>query len=338
MTIKAVHFYLLLLFIPLTTNGAVVLQYHHIDNNTPASTSTSVDLIKDHIEYLINQNYIVISLPELISKIKKKELFKPNTVAITFDDAYESVYRNAFPLLRKYELPFTVFIDTAAIEEKRKNHISWHQAREMKTFGATIANHTHNHSHLIRHQESFDKWKKRVSNEINQAQEILKMRLNQNVRIFAYPYGEFDADTLTLVSELGYSAFGQHSGALDEHSNLLYLPRFPVPNRFGQFPQLIAKLQSVSFNDVSFEPMYGLLTNKGQNPPLLTIKGDNKSLKAVNCYGPDGKLIKLQSRNEAATFKATKILTTRRFRYNCTKKLDGKNKFSWISIPFVNPK
>ena len=337
MVIKLVRLLLPFSFLPFTVNAAVVLQYHHVGNNTPTSTSTSIELFTNHLEYLVKENYEVVSLPVIISRIQNNKPLNENTVAITFDDGYESVYRNAFPLLKAHEMPFTIFIDTASIEEKRKNHISWKQIREMKLSGATIANHTHSHSHLIRHLESLEAWKERVSNEITKAQEIIKKRLNQDVRILAYPYGEFDSNTLKLVSSLGYIAFGQHSGALDKSSDLRYLPRFPVSNRFGQFPQIITKLQSVAFKHLNFEPMYGLLTSDGQNPPTLSIKGDRERLQAVNCYGPAGVLTKFKPSDGVISFKASKSVATRRFRYNCTAKAEDVNKFMWISIPWINP-
>jgi len=337
MLIRAVQLFLILSLLPLSVNAAVVLQYHHIDNNTPASTSTSTELFTKHLEYLVNENYEVVSLPIIISSIQNNEPLNEKMLAITFDDGYESIYRNAYPLLKKYEMPFTIFIDTASVEEKRKNHVSWDQIREMKLFGATIANHTHSRSHLIRYLEDLDTWKERVGNEINKAQEIINKRLKQDIRVLAYPYGEFDNDTLKLVSDLGYVAFGQHSGATNESSNLQYLPRFPASNRFGQFPQLITKLQSVAFKKVSFEPMYGLITDATQNPPLLKVKGDKEDLQSVNCYGAGGELIKSKLDIDVISFKPLKAITTRRFRYNCTAKVEGENKFRWISIPWINP-
>ena len=328
---------LLLSLLPLAVNATVVLQYHHIDDNTSVSTSTSIELFKKHLEYLSKENYEVVPLPAIILKIQNNEPLNENTVAITFDDGYESIYRNAFPLLKAYGMPFTIFIDTAAIEEKRRNHISWEQVGEMRLSGATIANHTHNHSHLIRHLESFDTWKERVSNEIIKAQEIIKKRINQDLKILAYPYGEFCTDTIKLVSDLGYVAFGQHSGAIDKNSNLQHLPRFPASNRFGQFPQLITKLQSIAFKNLRFEPKYGLLTSDKPNPPVLSIKGDRENLHAINCYGPDGELTKSKNDDGVVFFKASQAVTTRRFRYNCTAKVEGENKFMWVSVPWINP-
>ena len=336
MNIKALQLSLMLLLTPISSNAVVVLQYHHIDNDTPSSTSTSIGLFQKHIQYIINHNFNVISIPELISNLKANKPLNENTVAITFDDGYESVYRHAFPILKKHKLPFTVFIDTAAIEEKRRDHVSWQQISEMKLAGATIANHTHRHSHLVRNQESMKDWKERVVKDITEAQDILKARLNQDIKILAYPYGEFDNNTVKVVSELGYSAFGQHSGAINLHSNPLYLPRFPVSNHFGQFPQVITKLKSIAFNKLHFEPMHGVLTTYNQSPPVLTIKGDSNLFKKVHCYGPSGKLIELKSKTDSVSYKASEAPLTRRFRYNCTAKVEDKNRFKWISIPWIN--
>lgn len=334
---KIVRSLLLVTLFPFMSNAAVVLQYHHIDNDTSASTSTSVELFRQQIEYIRGKEYKVVSLPDLVSQIKKRKLIEDNVVAITFDDGYESVYRNAFPILKTYKIPFTIFIDTASIEENRKNHVSWAQLREMKKHGATIANHTHRHSHLIRYQEDIEEWTKRVSNEINKAQAIIKERLNQDIKLLAYPYGEFDTDGLKLTRSLGYTAFGQHSGAVNEDSNLQRLPRFPASNRFGKLSQLTTKLQSTVFKNISFEPKYEVLTSEQLTPPLLKIKGDNERLKAINCYGPNGKLKKSSQRGGSVSFQSSKPLTMRRFRYNCTAKAQGENKFMWVSIPWINP-
>jgi biofilm PGA synthesis lipoprotein PgaB len=334
---RIVRSLLLVTLFPLTSNAAVVLQYHHIDNDTSASTSTSVELFRQQIEHIRSKEYKIVSLPDLIYQLKNRTVMEGNIVAITFDDGYESVYHNAFPILKTYKIPFTIFVNTESIEENRKNHVSWAQLREMKKHGATIANHTHRHSHLIRYQEDIEGWTKRVSKEINKAQRIINERLNQDIKLLAYPYGEFDTDTLKLIRSLNYTAFGQHSGAINEDSNLQRLPRFPASNRFGKLPQLITKLQSTVFKNVSFEPMHDVLTSEQLTPPLLNIKGDNERLKTINCYGPNGKLTKSIHTGRSLSFQSPKPITMRRFGYNCTAKAQGENKFMWVSIPWINP-
>ncbi len=328
---------IIILFLPQTIRAAVVLQYHHIDTKTPNSTSTSPQLFIQHMKHLKDNNYTVISLNDLVLKVKTNSLGDEKLVAITFDDGYESVYTHAFPTLKKYQFPFTLFVDTAAIEAKRRGHVSWKQLREMKNNKATIANHTHNHQHLIRRDETNDEWKIRITNEINLAQSILAKRLTQDIKLLSYPYGEFDSKTLEVVSQLGYVSFGQHSGAIGSESNLQRLPRFSASNRFGQFPQFINKLQSTEFKNIRFEPKFGVLTPEKKNPPALYIYGNLNNLNTISCYSNTGEaLIKLESKNNTLIFKATKPFLTRRFRYNCTAPEPDRKRFRWVSIPWIN--
>lgn len=324
--------------VPAKVYPAVVLQYHHIDDRTPPSTSTSPQLFREHLRYLKNNQFTVISIPELINLIQQKKEIDTKLVAITFDDGYQSTYDTAFPMLKEYEFPFTVFVNTAPIEESRNSHVTWKQLSEMKKYGATIANHTHNHSHLVRHNQSSVQWRNSVIEEVKQAQQIINKRLKQDVKLFAYPYGEFDEETIQLMSELGYISFGQHSGAIGLNSNLQYLPRFPASNQFGQFPQLAVKLNSIAFENISIEPSHATLDIKNDNPPTLSIYGNQTTLDRINCFGSSiGKLTIRSMSSSRLEVTTSEPFMTRRFRYNCTAKLEGENRYQWFSVPWIIP-
>ncbi len=323
---------------PAKVYPAVVLQYHHIDDQTPPSTSTSPHLFREHLQYLKDNRFTVVSLPKLVSLIQQKKDVNTQLVAITFDDGYQSTYEIAYPMLKEYEFPFTIFVNTAPIEEARASHVTWKQLSEMKKHGATIANHTHNHTHLIRHDQSSAQWRNTVIREIKQAQDIINKHLKQDVKLFAYPYGEFDEETIQLMSELGYISFGQHSGAIGLTSNLQYLPRFPASNRFGQFPQLAVKLNSIAFENITVEPSYATLAPRKANPPALSIYGDREILDRINCFGSSiGKLTIRNRSSNHLEVSASAPFKTRRFRYNCTAKIEGENRYQWFSVPWIIP-
>ena len=63
----------------------------------------------------LKENYNVVRLQELSEKIGKGEKVTPGTIAITFDDGWLDNYTEAFPTLRKYELPATIFLATKYI-------------------------------------------------------------------------------------------------------------------------------------------------------------------------------------------------------------------------------
>ena len=96
--------------------GILVLYYHRINSikNDPFELCVSKDNFEEHINYL-KQNYLLTRFDEEWDKYKKG-------VVITFDDGYEDNYLNAFPILKKYNVPATFFIATKGIGE---NAINW---------------------------------------------------------------------------------------------------------------------------------------------------------------------------------------------------------------------
>lgn len=63
----------------------------------------------------IVRNYNIVSIDEIIEKVKKKEPIR-RCVAITFDDGFKDNYKIAYPILRKYHVPATIFLTTGCIE------------------------------------------------------------------------------------------------------------------------------------------------------------------------------------------------------------------------------
>lgn len=61
------------------------------------------------------RNYEVLSLQETAKKLAGGDSLR-GCVAITFDDGFRDNYLNAYPILRKYNLPATIFLTTGSIE------------------------------------------------------------------------------------------------------------------------------------------------------------------------------------------------------------------------------
>ena len=64
-----------------------------------------------------------VALSDAVQQIKYGRKFKPGTVAITFDDGYYDVYQRAYPLLRRYDIPATLFVTTSVIDNPQ--HYLW---------------------------------------------------------------------------------------------------------------------------------------------------------------------------------------------------------------------
>jgi peptidoglycan/xylan/chitin deacetylase (PgdA/CDA1 family) len=105
-----------------TSNNIQILTYHRINNdNDPFFTGIPVNIFESQMRY-ISSFFHVLSLEEALERIHLRDI-PDNAVVVTFDDGYKDVYLNAFPVLKKFSVPATVFLATSAIGNGK---ILWH--------------------------------------------------------------------------------------------------------------------------------------------------------------------------------------------------------------------
>ncbi len=188
-------------------HGVVVLAYHRL--GTPASKMTvTAERFEAQLEWLLVQHYQVLRLSEVQAFLAGKQALPRKAAVLTFDDGYESVYRLAFPLLKKHGLPATVFVYTDFIGGR--DALSWAQIQEMQRSGLVdIQAHSKTHTNLVeRHAaESDSAYRQRLDTELRQARSVIERNLAPlpvKVRQFAYPYGDANAPVLEALQRNGY--------------------------------------------------------------------------------------------------------------------------------------
>ena len=93
----------------------VVLCYHRIGTNgIPLFSDLPPSIFEAQMRY-VRRRYRVLSLDDLCEEIEKPSR-KEDAVAVTFDDGYRDLYFHALPVLRKYQIPATIFLPVASIE------------------------------------------------------------------------------------------------------------------------------------------------------------------------------------------------------------------------------
>ena len=96
-----------------------------------------------------------------------------------------------------------------------------------------IGAHSHTHAHMP------DISIEEVRNEIETSNKIFLKELGEIPTLFAFPYGETTDEIIELVKEYKFKvAFGQHSGIINETSNMYYLPRFSLNERYGEIDRV----------------------------------------------------------------------------------------------------
>lgn len=321
-----------------TPAQAVILQYHHISTATPPSTSISPEDFRLHMEYLRANDFSVVALETAIAALKAGHPLPDKAVVITFDDGYSSVYHEAFPLLKRYGWPFTIFVPTGLIGSNPGLYSNWDQLREMGESGATLANHSVSHPYFLARLalEGERAWLQRIEQEIRESEATLKRETGQSHHLLAYPYGEYDPALQTLVTRLGYTGIGQHSGPINASSDFAALPRFPFSGIYAALNTYTVKVNSLAFDVKLVEPR-SQVTSATRPAALLDFNGDYR-LDALSCFNNDHPMRVTEENAEEQQFRIVpqQDNRSRRFRYNCTAP-GPAGRFYWYTVPWVNP-
>lgn len=329
---------LTLMFVPVIVNAssAVILQYHHVSDDTPSVTSVTPDVFKQHLDYLTKNNFNVIPLTEATSALQNKQPLPEKSVVITFDDAYLNIYTNAFPLLKEKSWPFTIFVATAPVDKNYGKFLSWEQIQEMTRHGATIANHTINHGHSVEHLtgETDTQWVQRFKDDLEATEKRIKDKTGQSVKHFAWTFGETTPELRNVIKAMGYIGLGQQSGAAGELSDFTRLPRYPMAGNYGGNDFAI-KVNSLPLPVLNTTPDSSIVDSDNLQP-VLTVKlkkGDYQK-KQLKCYATgQGEIEVTWLDDEMTRFstQANRPLSAGRSRYNCTAPSDSGRRYYWFS-------
>ncbi len=319
-------------------NHAVILQYHHVSEATPAITSITPQLFLEHLNYLEQQAFHVMPLKQVTDSLMAGQSLPDKTIVITFDDAYLSIYQNAWPMIAAKGWTFALFVSTGLIGSNPAVYMNWEQLRELRDAGVLIGNHTMNHTHLLRKLdgESDEQWQVRVRGEITGAQTRLQSELGQTSNFFAYPYGEYNNELKQLLKSLDYIALGQQSGATGESTDWQEVPRFPASGAYSDLSTLQDKLLSLPLPVTSQSP--NSLLSLDETRPVLTMElGDGQfRIEQLACYATgQGPIEVIERSANGFSARAAADLPVGRSRYNCTLPTQDGSRYYWVSQPWV---
>ncbi len=309
-------------------NSATVFMYHKFGVSKYPSTSVTIDQLNSHIEELTKEKYTIKSLDFIIDTIINDGDLPANTIGISVDDADKSFLEVGWPLFKKNNIPVTLFVTTGTILNNKK-YINWDQIRTLKEEGVVIGAHSHTHAHMP------DISIEEVKNEIETSNKIFLKELGEIPTLFAFPYGETTDEIIELVKEFKFKvAFGQHSGIINETSNMYYLPRFSLNERYGEIDRVKFAASSKGLGVYDFIPENPTIK---QNPPFIGFSLlDDKKVKSLDCFIFDSKGQvdrEIYKFNERIEIRLSRELSPGRSRMNCTVK-DGEGNWRWFGHQF----
>lgn len=319
------------------TDSVNILVYHHVANDTPASTTISPSGFREHLQLLHDNDITVVSLEDALAALRGDggTVLPEKAVAITFDDAYENIYTNAFPLLKEFDVPFTVFVATDPIDQNFQEMMSWDQLRALQDWGATITNHSRDHDYMVRHSTLDDDWLQAMVDNVKYAQNRLINELGETVpRWFAYPYGEYNEALKQALLDEGYISFAQHSGGMSADSDWGAIPRFAAAGVYANPKTLITKIKSRPM-PVNREALPDMPTSETRPSVTVEVTDTSDMSRALNCF-VDSAWVEAEWLDDTR-FRVTapEALSDGRHRFNCTSKAHSGSFFYWFSQPWL---
>jgi peptidoglycan/xylan/chitin deacetylase (PgdA/CDA1 family) len=187
------------------TRGTGILVYHRIcdSSNLPSPPTMNVtpQRFREQLELLLQAGYRFVSLHELCQSAQSGDI-PHKTLVVTFDDIFQNVYQNAWPVLAQLGIPATVFVATGFLDSSSpfpfdtwgcKNMesldppcylpVTRDQCHEMQATGLIeIGAHTHSHEDFAKRLDAF-------AEDLAQCMHQLRSLFRPEAIPFAFPFG-----------------------------------------------------------------------------------------------------------------------------------------------------
>ncbi len=318
--------------VALAENSAVVLMYHRFGEGKYPSTNVTIAQFEAHIRELKSGAYTVLPVPRIIEALRRGTSLPERTVGLTIDDAYLSVYTEAWPRLKAAGFPFTLFVATEPLDRKHPDYMTWDNLREMAGAGVTIGHQSASHLHMAKASAE------RNRRDIARADGRFRANLGMRPKLFAYPYGEAGLAVQKLVRGADFAAaFGQHSGATGGTDDLYYLPRFAMNEKYGDLARFRLVANTLALPVTDMVPADPLIT--GLNPPAIgfTVVGNVQGLQRLTCFASHEGRAKVERLGTTRIeVRVKKPFPKGRTRLNCTMPAkDGR--WRWLGRQFYVP-
>jgi peptidoglycan/xylan/chitin deacetylase (PgdA/CDA1 family) len=226
------------------SNSFVILTFHALDEQGSV-ISFSPRLFKQGMAQLYERKFKSLSISDAVKYLRRDISLPERSFAITFDDGYQSVYREALPVLQQYGMTATVFLTVGRTKQTRlppmegRPMLSWSEIKEMHRAGIAFGAHTMTHPDLTRLPATF------LEAEVLNSKRAIEDALGASVVTFAYPFGRYDERCRELVSRHFSCACSDRLGLLRKTSDPYAMER--VDSYYLRNVSLFAAIHTKSF-------------------------------------------------------------------------------------------
>ncbi|MES2572207.1 MAG: polysaccharide deacetylase family protein [Verrucomicrobiota bacterium] len=230
-----------------TKSAVIVLCYHRFEDRPRDSLAIKPSEFDQQMQALTENGFTVIPMADFLAWRRGEKEIPAKSCLVTIDDGYRSAYEVAWPILKKYKYPFTMFIYTNYVKGQAKSggqSLSWAELEEMRDAGVDIQSHTVSHMDLRgkkgKTPQQYEQW---LRDEMLGSKKLIEERLGVSVKALAYPYGNQNAEVRKIALESGYEAcFTVYGQRLSYHSGADQLGRYALESTKPQVFQSAIKM------------------------------------------------------------------------------------------------
>ena len=221
------------------------LMYHSVDNEK-GKGGIFVNEFEEHIKWIKDKKtFKMEELKNLNYTLPK------NSILITFDDGYKNNYTLAFPILKKYNMKATIFLNTKFIG-KDEFYLNWDEIKEMYESGLVdFQLHTHSHQLTIKDISVLDFYDEESSPYFKRESYNLFFEGNYDEKkdkekLYGLP-------VFKLRSKISISGYKPKKDFLKKYQNIKEVQKFNKNEKKDFLNKLFKEKQNEFFDKVSEE-------------------------------------------------------------------------------------
>jgi hypothetical protein len=203
-----------------------VLRYKKFSRNRSGPSVLTPAVFESQLAFLERNGYHVVTVDQLLDFLEFKDQLPQKSVVITIDDSSDTALDIAYPLLKKYGVSATLFIQTDLIG--KKNALTWPELRYLSQQGFEIhcRSATFRNPKDLRIKRIFNQYIRDLDRELSRAKSVIQHELGQDCKYLAYPEGPTHPIIVVFAEKHGFRAGFMPKG----ESN----PFFVSNNRIGR--------------------------------------------------------------------------------------------------------
>ncbi len=191
-----------------STTNIPILCYHNLNPTKPGSMNMTPKKFESQIKWLVDNGFTIIPLKQAVEYLQGKRESLPNkSIVVTADDGWKSVYIYMFPIIKKYNIPITLFIYPETIS-KGKNAMTWEELKKLQQTGLfDIQSHTYSHPNFKHAKKNMSptNYEKYVNAELVKSKNILENKTGNKIVFLAWPFGIYDNYLEQAAAKAGYT-------------------------------------------------------------------------------------------------------------------------------------